>query len=691
MSTRDLLIEIGTEELPPKSLAGLSAAFEDSVCQQLKAKSLQFDACQRFATPRRLALLLTRLQESQADQENTRFGPAVKAAFDDNGNPKPAAEGFARSCGVSVENLQRTEKDGVEKLSYTILEKGVATKELVPDIVMQALGQLPIPKRMRWGSSRTEFVRPVHWCVLLFGEELIEGTILDVESSNTTFGHRFHSEGALTLTKAQDYETLLETQGKVIPRFEKRKELIREQVLAEAERANANAVIEDALLNEVTALVELPVAMTGDFDVDYLQVPQEALVLAMKSHQKCFNLVDDNQRLLPKFITISNLESKDPAQVIEGNERVIRPRLADARFFFETDKQSPLASRYEQLGNLVFQDKLGTVKDKCERVSKLASALASQTNGNQNYCERAARLSKCDLLTNMVGEFADLQGLMGYYYALNDGEPKEVAQAINEQYQPRFAGDAVPDSLTGALLAISDKLDSIVGLFGIGQPPTGSKDPFALRRAAIGVLRIMIEKELTLDLASCIEIALENFSGKDFEADTAAKVFEFMLDRFRAWYLDEGISAEEFQSVFELRPTSPLDFHQRIQAVHHFNSLPEAAALAAANKRVSNILSKEEVGGDTAIDETLLTDMAESDLFKLLGAVEKEVGPLFSAGKYTEGLQALSVMKDPVDRFFDQVLVMADEETVRRNRLALLGKLQALFLHTADISQLHKS
>ncbi|MCG8416287.1 MAG: glycine--tRNA ligase subunit beta [Pseudomonadales bacterium] len=691
MSARDLLIEIGTEELPPKALAGLSSAFEDSVCKQLKAKSLQFDACQRFATPRRLALLLTNLQESQADQENTRFGPAVKAAFDSNGNPTPAAEGFARSCGVSVEELQRAEKDGVEKLSYTLLQKGVTTKELVPDIVIHALAQLPIPKRMRWGSSRTEFVRPVHWSVLLFGEEVIEATILDVESSNKTFGHRFHSEGQLTLTKAQDYETLLETQGKVIPCFDKRKELIREQVLAEASQANATAVIEDDLLNEVTALVEFPVALTGDFDAEYLEVPQEALVLAMKSHQKCFNLVDGDQRLVPKFITISNLESKDPAQVIEGNERVIRPRLADARFFFETDKQSPLASRYEQLGNLVFQDKLGTVKDKCDRVSRIAKALASQTNGNPDYCERAAELSKCDLLTNMVGEFADLQGLMGYYYALNDGEAKEVAQAIDEQYQPRFAGDAVPDSLTGALLAISDKLDSIVGLFGIGQPPTGSKDPFALRRAAIGVLRIMIEKQLALDLASCIDIALENFSGNDFEADTAAKVFEFMLDRFRAWYLDEGISAEEFQSVFELKPTSPLDFHQRIQAVHHFNSLPEAAALAAANKRVSNILSKETASGDATIDQALLTDTAESDLFALLGTKEAEVEPLFAAGKYTEGLQALSVMKDPVDQFFDKVLVMADDDRVRHNRLALLSRLQTLFLHTADISQLHKS
>lgn len=691
MSARDLLIEIGTEELPPKALAGLSAAFEDSVCKQLKAKSLQFTGCQRFATPRRLALLIEQLQEAQADQQNTRFGPAVKAAFDADGEPTQAAQGFARSCGVEVSELQRAEKDGVEKLSYTVLEEGVTTVELVPDIVNQALAQLPIPKRMRWGSSRTEFVRPVHWSVLLFGDEVITASILDVQSSDQTYGHRFHSDGVLSLKQASDYEALLESKGSVIPRFDKRKELIREQVLAEGKKAGGSPVIEEDLLNEVTALVELPVALTGDFDEEYLEVPSEALILAMKSHQKCFNLVDENQKLLPKFITISNLQSKDPSQVIEGNERVIRPRLADARFFFDTDKQVSLESRYEQLGNLIFQDKLGTVKDKCDRVGRISSVLAEQTGGNGDYCTRAATLSKCDLLTSMVGEFADLQGLMGYYYALNDGEPDEVAQAINEQYQPRFAGDSVPDSLTGALLAIADKLDSIVGLFGIGQPPTGSKDPFALRRAAIGVLRIMIEKELPLDLVSCIDSTVTSFSGVSLEAETNSKVFDFMLDRFRAWYLDEGISAEEFQSVFELKPTSPLDFHNRIQAVHHFNSLPEAAALAAANKRVSNILSKEGSKSGTKVDEALLADDAESALFNLLGNIEAEVEPLFNAGKYTEGLQALSVMKEPVDSFFDQVLVMADDDKVRQNRLALLSRLQALFLHTADISQLHKS
>ena len=446
------------------------------------------------------------------------------------------------------------------------------------------------------------------------------------------------------------------------------------------------------MLDEVTALVEYPVALTGNFDEEYLEVPQEALILAMKSHQKCFYLTDENNKLLPKFVTVSNIESKDPAQVVEGNERVIRPRLADARFFYETDKQQTLESRFDVLGKLVFQEKLGTVKDKCERVETLAAYLAEATSANTEYCTRAARLSKCDLLTNMVGEFADLQGLMGSYYARHDGEPDEVAIAINEQYQPRFSGDDVPSSVTGAILAIADKLDSVIGLFGIGQPPTGSKDPFALRRAAIGILRIVIEKELDLDLKDCIEAAVSSFEGIALESETQERVFDFFLDRFRAWYLDEGVSAEEFQSVYELRPSKPLDFHRRIQAVSRFNALPEAAALAASNKRVANILSKQlGSASDLQVNEALFADEAESNLFTLLVCKEKEVEPLFLEGNYADGLASLSTMKDAVDSFFDEVLVMADEDELRDNRLALLQRLQALFLHTADISHLHNS
>ncbi len=692
MPARDLLIEIGTEELPPRALTGLSSAFEESVCRQLKDSELAYDRCERFATPRRLALLIRGLDEAQQDREQTRFGPAVKAAFNQNGEATPAAQGFARSCGVEVSELQRQEKDGIEKLCFTVLNKGVATSELLADIVSHALGQLPIPKRMRWGSSRTEFVRPVHWVLLLFGNEVIAAEILGINTGNTSRGHRFHANTELLLNSPAEYESLLESQGKVIPRFDKRKELIRELVLAEAKRAKATAVIDEALLDEVTSLVEYPVALTGNFEADFLQVPPEALVLAMKSHQKCFNLIDDANNLLPKFVTISNIESTDPAQVIKGNERVIRPRLADARFFYETDRQISLESRYELLANLKFQDKLGTVQDKCERVGALCSKMATFVNANEDFCLRAARLSKCDLLTQMVGEFADLQGLMGYYYALNDGEEEEVAKAINEQYQPRFSGDQVPGTTTGSLLAIADKLDSMVGLFGIGQPPTGSKDPFALRRAAIGILRIMIETGLPLDLRNCIAESVATFGDLSLEKDVEDRVFDFLLERFRSWYLDEGISSEEFQAVHALKPSQPLDFHQRIQAVHHFNSLPEAAALAAANKRVANILNKEEAGASlVAIDEKLLQDEAEKALFVELERKELEVEPLFKDGQYTKGLQSLASLKNSVDRFFDEVLVMADDEKLRKNRLAFLHRLQSLFLHTADISHLHKS
>ena len=688
----DLLIEIGTEELPPRALAGLAAAFEQSVCKQLQAAALAFVSSRRFATPRRLALLFAGVPEAQAEQHKTRLGPAVQAAFDDQGRPTQAAEGFARSCGVSVKQLQRSRHRGVEKLSYRLLRQGAATVELIPDMVNRALEQLPIPRRMRWGSSRVEFVRPVHWIVLLFGEQVIKASILGVASSNRTCGHRFHGEGPLTLPTATDYEAVLESRGSVIPCLDKRKQLIREQVTAAGLHAAATAVIDEALLDEVAALVEFPVALIGNFDPEYLQVPQEALMLAMKSHQKCFPLVDADHKLLPKFITVSNLVSRDPAQVVAGNERVIRPRLADARFFFETDRQHTLASRYQQLANLVFQEQLGSVQQKCERVAALAVALAAQTGADADHCARAARLSKCDLLTRMVGEFAELQGLIGQYYALHDGEPEAVARAINEQYQPRFAGDSVPASTTGAMVAIADKLDSIIGLFGIGQPPTGSKDPFALRRAAIGILRILIEKELPLDLRHCIELAAGHFKQVELAADTADKAFDFMLERLRTWYLETGIAAAEFQSVFALKPSCPLDFHRRIVAVHQFSALPEAAALAAANKRVANILcSQEDCAATTDIDESQFTDDAEVMLYDLLRQKEAEVVPLFDAGDYAGGLQALAVMRAAVDRFFDEVLVMAAEAALRRNRLALLHRLQALFLRTADISQLHNS
>ncbi|MEC7079220.1 MAG: glycine--tRNA ligase subunit beta [Pseudomonadota bacterium] len=692
MNTRDLLIEIGTEELPPKALANLSAALELSLTEQLQALELSFGNVQRFASPRRLAVLIEGLDEAQEDQEKTRLGPAIPAAFDDTGAPTPAARGFAKSCGVEVDQLSRTKKNGVEKLSCSVNEKGRATQALVPTLIEAALSKLPIPKRMRWGSSRIEFVRPLHWAVVLFGEETIETDILGVRSGHCTRGHRFHNNQDLPLVQPSDYESVLKEQGRVIASFDKRRDLIREQVEQQARMHEAVAIIDEALLDEVTSLVEFPVALTGSFDEAFLAVPQEALILAMKSHQKCFHLADAEGRLLPKFVAISNLESKDPQQVITGNERVIRPRLADAQFFFDTDREKPLITRKDSLGSLVFQDRLGTVLHKCERVSQLSRQVAEQVSADPAHCMRAAELSKCDLLTSMVGEFADLQGLMGSYYAANDGEAPEVAQAIHEQYQPRFAGDDLPASETGAILAVADKLDTMVGLFGIGQPPTGSKDPFALRRSAIGILRILVEKPLELDLKWLIKASVESFPDDLLLADTGDKVFEFILERFRAWYLDEGISSEEFQSVFALRPSRPLDFHRRIQAVHAFAQMPEAQSLAAANKRVANILSKQASAAvPPALSESLLQESAEKTLYAAIIDKESEVTPYVKQGDYQKGLTLLAELKPAIDGFFDEVLVMAKDEAVRDNRLALLAKLQALFLNLADISHLARS
>ena len=690
-SKQDLLVEIGTEELPPKALPALSAAFEEALCSQFGALDLDFASSRRFATPRRLAVLITGLDTQQQDRDSTRYGPAIKAAFDGDGNPTRAATGFASSCGVDVSELTREEKDGVEKLCYRSVVAGQATTALIPDVIDKAVAQLPVPKRMRWGSSRDEFVRPVHWLVVLFGDSVVPVKLFGIEAGAETRGHRFMHAQPIVLDGAGDYEQELQEVGGVIPDFNTRRELIRELVRDEGEKLKASANIDADLLDEVTALVEYPVALTGDFDEQFLEVPPEALILAMKSHQKCFYLTDSEDRLLPKFITISNIVSKDPRQVIEGNERVIRPRLADARFFFETDKQHSLASRVDALDKLKFQDKLGSVKDKTLRVASLASWIATQLGGNPEYCERAATLSKCDLLTQMVGEFADLQGVMGYYYARHDGEADEVAVALNEQYQPRQAGAPVPESLTGAILAIADRLDTMVGMFGIGQPPTGSKDPFALRRSAIGVLRILVEKQLDLDAREAITQALATYKGIDLVDGCEQQVVDFLFERFRAWYADEGISASIFQSVMAVSPARPLDFHQRIQAVNNFTTLAESATLAEANKRVSNILSKQSGQPGTEINETLLLEAEEKALFDQVSKKEIEVTPLFENGRYTEGLQALAQLKDSVDAFFDKVLVMSEDAQLQANRLALLQRLRGLFLHTADISHLHKS
>jgi glycyl-tRNA synthetase beta chain len=692
MSHKNFLVEIGTEELPPKALKTLGQAFRDGLAAGLDDGGLAYGPVEWFATPRRLAVLVRDLVSSQPDKTVEKFGPAINTAFDAGGEPTPAALGFARSCKVEVGQLEQGERDGVTKLLYRSFEKGSDTAILLPAIVSSALNKLPIPKRMRWGSSKVEFVRPVHWVVMLFGEDVVPATILGKVSGRVTFGHRFHRPEALSLDNPDSYASQLQEEGRVIPRFEARREKIRELVNAEAERLSARVDIDENLLDEVTSLVEWPVALTGGFDRHFLTVPSEALISSMTSHQKCFYLQDGEGKLLPNFIAISNLESSDPKQVIEGNERVIRPRLADADFFYQTDRKQRLEKRREKLKQVVFQQQLGTVYDKSLRVAALARFVAERLGARPELCERAALLAKCDLMTSMVGEFAELQGIMGKYYALHDGEDPEVASALNEQYMPRHAGDELPETLTGSVLALAEKLDTIVGLFAIGQPPTGSKDPFALRRAAIGALRILVEKRLDLDLLECTEKTLEGLAFLNPGPGVANQVFEFFLDRFRFWYQEKSFPAEIFQAVLALRPARPVDFDARMLAVSHFCRLDEAKALASANKRVANIL----VGyagtpHEFRLDDSLLKESAEIILAKSVRAKEIEVAPLFEARKYQEGLESLASLKESIDTFFDQVLVMDRDQTLQRNRIALLVRLRELFLRVADISYLHQS
>jgi glycyl-tRNA synthetase beta chain len=691
MSENDLLVEIGTEELPPKALRSLGLALKSGIESGLQAEGLGFTSLTWFATPRRLAVLVDNLATATPDKDIEKYGPAVKAAFDAEGRPTPAALGFARSCNVQVDELEQGDKDGTAKLLYRAFERGQPAENLIPDIVSSALNKLPIPKRMRWGSSREEFVRPVHWIVMLFGDRTIEATILGKQAGRTTFGHRFHHPEAIEIASPAYYAEQLQSVGYVIPAFDARKDKIRQLVQGEAEKLGANINIEEALLDEVASLVEWPVALTGQFDEHFLAVPAEALVSSLTAHQKCFHLTNDQGELLPNFIAISNLVSKDPSQVIEGNERVIRPRLADADFFFQTDKKETLASRQERLKQIVFQQKLGTVFEKSRRVAALAGYIAGQLGAQTVLCERAAMLAKCDLVTNMVGEFADLQGIMGRYYALHDGEDPEVAAALDEQYMPRHAGDTLPETLTGNVLSLAEKIDTVVGLFAIGQPPTGSKDPFALRRAAIGILRILVEKRLDLNLQLTINEALKALSFVDPDPNVGDQVFEFFLDRFRYWYQEKGISAEVYQSVLALRPGKPLDFDSRVLAVDHFSRLNEARALASANKRVANILA--DIDGnldDYSLNESLFREPEEVQLARLVSEKERDVAPLFEDRKYQEGLGKLASLKEPVDSFFDKVLVMDDDTELRNNRIALLIRLRALFLQVADISYLHQ-
>jgi len=692
MSKReDFLVEIGTEELPPKALRSLMDAFGEKLLAGIDAARLEHGDVQTFASPRRLTVLVSELAGRQEDRKIEQKGPPVKIAFDDAGNPAPAAIAFAKKCGVEVGELGRSKTDKGEWLAYENIEKGLKVADLLPGLVEGALAALPIPRRMRWGASDAEFVRPVHWIVLLHGTKALDAEIMGVASGNKSRGHRFHSAGPILIKSPDSYLDTLEKDGYVIADFERRREMVRTGVDAAAAEAGGQVVDGESLYDEVAALVEWPVPVLGVFDDKFLLLPRESVISTLTGHQRYFPVADDDGELLPRFITVANLESKDPDQVKDGNERVIRPRLADAAFFWDSDRQKSLDSRTESLREVVYQQGLGSLFDKSQRIAALVNWLASALGRDGTNVARAAVLAKCDLLSGMVGEFPELQGTMGGYYAAADGEDQDVATAVGEQYRPRFAGDELPASTDGQLLAVADKLDTLAGIFSIGKKPTGNRDPFGLRRAALGVIRILIECGLDLDLQAAIGEAVKaqpkSGAGGD---DVAADLYAFISDRLRRYFLDRdaGLAIETFDAVMARQPSSLLDFDRRLAAVQTFARLEQAESLAAANKRIANILRKAGAPSGLTITKKLLQDDVELALFNALESAQQKVEPMLAVRSYAEVLNELADLRDPVDRFFDDVMVMAEDEAVRNNRLALLGELRALFLNVADISRL---
>ena len=687
MTTQNFLVEIGTEELPPKALKTLATSFADNVEAELNQAGLTFDKIEWFAAPRRLAVKVLNLATQQPNKEIEKRGPAVSPAFDAEGKPTKAAEGWARGCGISVEQAERIATDKGEWLVHRAKIEGQPTKNLLNDIVTNALAKLPIPKPMRWADKTVQFIRPVHTVTMLLGDELIEGEILGVASARTIRGHRFLGEKEFEIQHADQYPQLLREKGSVVADFNERKAEILAKSQAKATALGGVADIEESLLEEVTSLVEYPNVLAAKFEERFLAVPAEALVYTMKGDQKYFPIYDKDGKLLPHFIFVSNINPEDPTAIIEGNEKVVRPRLTDAEFFFKTDLKQKLVDRLPRLETVLFQQQLGTLKDKTDRIEQLAGEIAKQIGADEAKAKRAGLLSKCDLMTNMVFEFTDTQGVMGMHYARHDGEDEEVAVALNEQYMPRFAGDELPKSLVASAVALADKFDTLTGIFGIGQAPKGSADPFALRRAALGALRIIVEKNLPLDLEDLVKKSAALFGDKLTNKNVVTDVVDFMLGRFRAWYQDEGIAVDVIQSVLARRPTRPADFDARVRAVSHFRTLDSAEALAAANKRVSNILAK----ADAAIGEINLiacVEPAEKALAEAVLALRTEVQPLIAQGDYTAVLDKLANLRAPVDSFFDNVMVNAEDPALRQNRLAILNTLQGLFLQVADISVL---
>jgi glycyl-tRNA synthetase beta chain len=705
-ASRDFLVEIGTEELPPKSLLTLAAAFADGIAKGLADAGLRHKGVEHFATPRRLAVRVRRLIEQQPDRPIEKRGPPFKAAFDAGGAPTQAALAFAKGCGIEVSALEKLETPKGVWMVYRGTETGALTIGLLPGIVQASLDALPIARRMRWGDGEAQFVRPVHWVLMLFGKEIVDATILGVRASNVTYGHRFMAPRGLRIANPASYVKALHQRGKVLADIHERREAIRQGVAVTAQRLGGQAVIEEGLLDEVTALVEWPVPLAGRFDVKYLELPPEVPIATMQDHQRYFPVRSPDGALMPWFVTVANIESTDPAEVVAGNERVVRPRLSDADFFWSTDRKQRLEGRYEALRKVTFQAQLGSLYDKTERVRTLAAEIATAIGGDASLADRAAQLSKCDLITTMVGEFPELQGLMGRYYAHHDGEHEEVCEAQQEQYLPRFAGDALPATRTGMAVSVADKLDTIAGIFAIGQKPSGTRDPFGLRRAALGLLRIAIERRLDLDFQHLIAHATSSAAadiarvaserGQPVPAIDTGRlnddVYEYVFDRLRAYYLEGnpgfGVTSEMFDAVLATRPGSPLDFDARLRALGEFLSLPDAASLAAANKRIANILRKSTESVGEQVDEDLLRDPAEQVLGEQVTAMAKQVEPRFAAREYTQALRQLSALRKAVDDFFDSVMVMAEDAALRKNRLALLKRLQGLFMRVADLSRL---
>ncbi|MCP4432609.1 MAG: glycine--tRNA ligase subunit beta [Gammaproteobacteria bacterium] len=684
----DCLIEIGTEELPPKALKSLSAGLSQILGKLLEDAGLKSAASEQFATPRRLAVLFRDIPLRQPDQLIERKGPALQAAFDQQGQPSKAALGFARSCGVDVSELEQRETDKGCWLYFEKNQPGLSLKQILPDLLQQALQRLPIAKRMRWGSGTEEFVRPVKWLVMMIGEELVEGSAFGVESSTASYGHRFHAPGKVAISSAGEYQQSLLSQGFVMASSEQREDTIRTLVEDNARRLGGIAHIEDELLEEVSALVEYPTAVSGEFDEEFLQVPQEALVMTMQDNQKYFAVFDAQNNLLPYFITISNIDSKNPEVVARGNERVIRPRFADARFFFEQDRRQPLAALSGRLDSVVFQQQLGSIGDKARRISTLAEFIAQKTGANTELVKRAALLCKCDLLTDMVGEFPKLQGVMGRYYAQHDGEDNRVSTAIEQHYWPRFAGDDLPEDDIAQCLAIADRLDSLVGIFSIGQKPSGDKDPFALRRAALGVVRLLIERDMAIDLRELCQCSVSNLPDSISAENIVDEVIDYVFDRLTAYYQEQKIGVDIVDAVLATRPMVLSDCDRRIRAVASFQNHESAAALAAANKRIQNILKKQDRRELSSVSVALFCEKAEAELHKQLESVSGQARAMFGEGRYLDGLEQLAELRPAVDQFFDDVMVMVDDDKIKNNRLALLEQLMATFRQVADFSRI---